>query len=141
MNFRNLSASVQTLLAKGMSISQINAKILDCTVDDIKDWKTALGRLGKINSDFNQNNIATCLQRWKNGTSLGGNDGGTYGNNNNAFPTNPRIVPPLQEYYVPNQSSSGRILIDGSGRAYFYANHYSPPATPIPFDVLLSLLG
>jgi hypothetical protein len=136
INFDNVSASIQTLRARGVPVSDINNRILNST--DVGNWQNKLSSYG-----YSQDQVATCLQRWRNHTALGGvgsNDGGVYGNSNNAFP--PPIDPPLQEYYVPNQSSSGRILIDNSGKAFFYPDHYNPRTRiPIPFDVLLSLLG
>lgn len=148
MDFSNVAAGVRTLRARGMSIDAINYQIEHS--GDSSSWSASLNKTGIPNA---QNGIAACLQRWKNGTSLppggwGQNDGGIFtdrpqpsskGGSQPPFPTPPPIAPPLQEYYV---NSSARMLIDGSGRAYFYPYHYDPGTRiQIPFDVLLSLLG
>ncbi len=129
------------LLGKGTSADYITNNLGNYL--DPKQGSSNWIRLPK--SDVNQ-----ALLRWKNGTNIGDNDGGVFANRpqwdskagRSVQPFPPPINGTLREYYVDGQSGSQRILVDSSGKAYYYPSHYDPATRiPIPPSYLMQLLG
>jgi hypothetical protein len=96
--------------------------------------------------------VVQVFQRWETGVPSGqGNDGSIFANRVQASSKGgsatpfPNPVGQVREYYV-NYPGSDRILIDESGRAYYYPSttsiHYDPGTRiPIPFSYILQMFG
>lgn len=136
------------LLSKGATVSDIDGMIGDYTssVKGSTNW-----------NKLPKSNVVQVLNRWKTGSYLTdasgnriGNDGTTFNNNpqpsskggvDTPFP-NPKGT--ITEYYV-NYPGGDRILVDESGKAYYYpstSGHYDPGTRiPIPFSYIMQVLG
>ncbi len=140
------------LLDRGVSVSTIDAKAntkgyLNPSTGGQK-WKDALNNQRAA--------INAALQRWASGSSLGpgvsaGHDGMPFrnepmrGSDGIVQPPFPDPVGTVTAYYVYSATggdTGARILVDQSGTAYYYPNHYDPATrVKIPYSYMISILG
>ena len=139
----------KTLLDKGMSVTDINNRI-DMYTDTSKGSENWRKQLEEPEIKQGVNNA---LKRWEANSSTGqGNDGRVF-RNDKIYSKEKKIKIPsfqtpvtgtLREYYV-DYPGSERIVIDSSGKAYYFPDdkvHYNPDTRiPIPFSYMIKILG
>jgi hypothetical protein len=137
------------LLDKGMSVTDITDRIKMYTKADegSNNWKE------QLETPSIKQGVNNALKRWEANSSTGqGNDGRVFTNSKMYSDDLHKEIPSFQtpvtgtlrEYYV-DYPGSERIVIDSSGKAYYFpddAKHYNPDTRiPIPFSYIIKILG